>query len=492
MSQKRESVWSISRTIRGVRSRKRRAAAPRDDVAVRPVVREPDPSQHAPGRQRGAGGESPSGIAPLQDHDVEQIAALLQLRQYPRQGGVEYGVILEYSHHFGAALHQIPHCGPLAQGVGERPVRNGIEPQPPPGRVVHQGAVLIGKGTGVHRGPHLVLDAGAGELRRHPLAARPRALEIDENHSHRMVRSYAPSKKKRFVAADGPVDAEGRRPLPKRVARMRGAVQGAAHRLRQRPRVADRHELAPPSTLQDLVRPEPAIGADDRAAAGHRFDQDGRQPLMPRRENEHPRLRHERIRVFHEPGEVHVLGNPKRFGLGPQLRLQTALAQHDQPRRAVGEQPGERGEQGREILLPGHPARGEDDLRAGFVEPGMAGRLAGVGGKARGHHGIIDGMDPVGRNAHHFRQLGSDPTGNPDRRVNPRIGTPCPGEPPPGPHRIVQRTHDPRPVAGHAGRHRRRGHRRDQHGEKRIRTLPIEVRRDRGRPSRQSVAREQR
>ena len=102
------------------------------------------------------------------------------------------------------------------------------------------------------------------------------------------------------MAAHGTFHAEEFRTFPKGV-RPGWHVQRPSHRVRERFRITHGHELAPSSTLQNLLRSEWAIGADYRTTACHCLDQDGRKAFMSGRQYEQRSSREERVWILDKP-----------------------------------------------------------------------------------------------------------------------------------------------------------------------------------------------
>lgn len=90
----------------------------------------------------------------------------------------------------------------------------------------------------------------------------------------------------------------------------------------------------PKSSAMDSVGAARAVGADHRAAAGHRLDQHVRQPLRKGGQHEYRCAPVIGERVVHVAGEVDIGGDAEIGRHLPQGRLVLALAEHDQARRA--------------------------------------------------------------------------------------------------------------------------------------------------------------
>ena len=157
----------------------------RDDIAVRAVIGEPDTTELVPGSGK-----------------VQAMNRFRRLRRCkmttsncsdwpwsaPNTSGSAASNRASSSNTAimsGPFSTRFAHGGPLTQGVRERAVGYGVEPEARlrPSWSTNT-AVFVREQSCVHCWPDLVFDSDPGKLHRHLIAALPRPLQVDEHDPH--------------------------------------------------------------------------------------------------------------------------------------------------------------------------------------------------------------------------------------------------------------------------------------------------------------------
>ena len=185
--------------------------------------------------------------------------------------------------------------------------------------------------------------------------------------------------------------------------------------------IANRHQAAVATFLQDLARTAGTIGADHRRADGQGLGQDIAETLPARGKREHVRPRHIGIRIGNETRQAHVVRHAELARELLQFVPLAPFAQDDEPRREYTAQAGKGAQQRREILARAQFAGAENDRPILGRQPGMVHRLGRLHRQVIRDQRAGDRPHTLGGQMRHAGQIQRRAPRRRDHRIRQRI-----------------------------------------------------------------------
>ena len=207
-----------------------------------------------------------------------------------------------------------------------------------------------------------------------------------------------------------------------------GIGRGVEHRgdrCRQGAVVAHRCERPVDSVRENLRGAARAVGAHHRAAASHGLDQDAREPLPRRGEDEHRGPRHPGVGILDVARQRDVRVEAELVHPPLEVAALGAIAEDHELRRALRAKAREGSDQGGEVLLDLELPDAEHDRHSARHEPGVRDGRARLFAELRRRDRVVDRRDAFTRHLREQDDVVCDTARHRDHRVRPGIDAAC-------------------------------------------------------------------